>query len=174
MCTDFPFFSDLNPEASCGTLIGQETDVLLPSAIKQRTDNKEVDMAIESHGFSIGIERVGNEFFLTLKARGKLTHRDYEKITPLLDSALTEVKEPRVKVFIDGTEFSGWEPRAAWDDFKIGLKHGNKFEKIAIYGNKKWQERTAKIGNWFNSGEVRYFESQEAALQWLEVSPKKL
>jgi len=30
----------------------------------------------------------------------------------------------------------------------------NEFEKIAIYGSKKWQETTAKIGGWFISGEI--------------------
>ena len=32
------------------------------------------------HGLSIGIERVDNNFFLSLKAVGKLTHEDYKKI----------------------------------------------------------------------------------------------
>jgi len=124
-------------------------------------------MIIRRHGLSIGIERTGDDFFLSFKAQGKLTHRDYEKMTPMLDSALAEVKQPKVKMFIDGTELEGWETRAAWDDLKIGLKHGNEFEKIAIYGNKKWQETTAKIGRWFLSGEVKYFEDENEAITWL-------
>ncbi|GGD49059.1 STAS/SEC14 domain-containing protein [Lacimicrobium alkaliphilum] len=124
-------------------------------------------MNTENHGLSIGIRRVNSDFFLTLKASGKLTHEDYEIITPMIDSALTEVKQPAIRVFIDGTELDGWEPRAAWDDFKLGLKHSNQFEKIAIFGNKGWQKMTAKVGAWFVSGEVKYFESEEAALIWL-------
>lgn len=119
------------------------------------------------HGISIGIERTGREFFLTLKATGKLTHEDYQTMTPMIDSALGEVKHPRVKAFIDGTELEGWELRAAWDDFKLGLKHGNEFEKIAIYGNRNWQELSARIGSWFVSGEIRYFEDEQEALHWL-------
>ncbi len=34
------------------------------------------------HGLSIGIERFGSDFFLSLKAVGKLTHEDYKRITP--------------------------------------------------------------------------------------------
>ena len=124
-------------------------------------------MIIRRHGLSIGIERTGDNFFLSIKAQGKLTHRDYEKMTPMIDSALAEVKQPKVKMFIDGTELEGWETRAAWDDLKIGLKHGNEFEKIAIYGNKKWQEVSAKIGRWFLSGEVKYFEDENEAITWL-------
>ncbi len=124
-------------------------------------------MNFKRHGLSVGIERTGDCFFLSLKAQGKLTHEDYETITPMINSALAEVKHPKVKALIDGTDLEGWEVRAAWDDFKLGLKHGNEFEKIAIYGNKKWQENLAKIGSWFISGEVRYFESESEAIAWL-------
>ncbi len=124
-------------------------------------------MKISRHGLSIGIERTGNEIFLSLKATGKLTHHDYEIITPLIDSALASVSEPNVNVFIDGSELEGWELRAAWDDFKLGLKHGNEFNKIAIFGNKKWQEYISKIGSWFISGEVKFFEDADDALGWL-------
>ena len=68
-------------------------------------------MNIKKHGLSIGIERVGNDFFLSLKAIGKLTHEDYELITPMIDSALSEVKMPSVNVLIDGTEMSRSEER---------------------------------------------------------------
>ncbi len=125
-------------------------------------------MNTHRHGLSIGIERNTDNFFVTLKAVGKLTHDDYELITPILDSALAQVQQAKVKVIIDGTQMEGWEPRAAWDDFKLGLKHGKEFEKIAIYGNKNWQEIAAKLGSWFVSGEVKYFEDYTAALQWLE------
>lgn len=125
-------------------------------------------MTTSKHGLSIGIERINSQFFLKLKAIGKLTHDDYKIITPLIDAALDSVKEPKVNVLIDGTELEGWELRAAWDDFKLGLKHNNEFEKIAIYGNKNWQAITAKIGSWFISGEIEYFEDCDKAIHWLQ------
>lgn len=124
-------------------------------------------MTSSRHGLSIGIERIDSKFFMTMKALGKLTHDDYKTITPMIDSALEGVKEAKVHVLIDGTEMEGWEARAAWDDFKLGLKHGKEFEKIAIYGNKNWQEIAAKVGAWFVSGEVKYFNNCDEALQWI-------
>ncbi len=124
-------------------------------------------MSNSRHGLSIGIERTGSSFFMTMKAIGKLTHEDYKTITPMIDSALAGVKEAKVKMLIDGTEMEGWEARAAWDDFKLGIKHGKEFEKIAIYGNKNWQEIAAKVGSWFVTGEVKYFEHCDDALQWI-------
>ena len=125
-------------------------------------------MKMMRHGLSIGIERIGSDFFLSLKAVGKLTHADYEIINPMIDSALVGIKTPRIKVLVDGSELEGWELRAAWDDFKLGLKHGGEFDKIAIFGNKKWQEYSAKIGSWFISGEVKYFEDLNEALAWIQ------
>lgn len=124
-------------------------------------------MNTKRHGLSIGMERSGINFFLTLKASGKLTHEDYDAITPMIDSALNAVNDPQLKALVDITEWEGWELRAAWDDFMLGLKHGNEFVKIAIYGNKNWQDIAAKVGSWFVSGEIKYFDSKEAAMIWL-------
>jgi hypothetical protein len=126
-------------------------------------------MNVMRHGISIGIERSNDEMFLKIKAIGKLTHEDYEVMTPMIDAALSEVKQPRVKVLFDGTELEGWELRAAWDDFKIGLTHRNEFFKIAIYGNKNWLAISSKIGSWFISGETKYFEKERDALVWLNT-----
>lgn len=87
----------------------------------------------------------------------------------MIDSALQDISNPKIRAIIDGTQLEGWEPRAAWDDFKLGLKHGSEFEKIAIYGNKQWQEFISKIGGWFISGEVQYFENKSDALDWLQA-----
>ena len=124
-------------------------------------------MSTTIHRLTVGMEEVGNEFFLSFKAVGTLTHEDYELVTPIIDAALEGVKDPKVKVLIDASEFEGWELRAAWDDFKLGLKHGNEFEKIAIYGKKEWLEIGAKISSWFLSGEIKYFENYDDAIAWL-------
>ncbi|MFW1641533.1 STAS/SEC14 domain-containing protein [Vibrio parahaemolyticus] len=125
-------------------------------------------MSSERHGISVGLERFGSEFFLVFKAVGKLTHEDYQAITPVLESALAGVNGQHVKVLVDLSEFSGWDLRAAWDDFQLGLKIGPKFEKVAIYGDKNWQELASKVGGWFISGEMQSFNEYDSAIKWLE------
>lgn len=124
-------------------------------------------MELTRHGLSIGLERSGEQFYLFLKVSGKLTHEDYQSMTPMLEAALAQITSPKVNAFIDAVELEGWEPRAAWDDFKLGLKHGNEFDKVAIYGYKKWQSVAAKLGSWFISGELKFFDDPKQALQWL-------
>jgi hypothetical protein len=125
-------------------------------------------MSSVTHGLSISIESVGSDIFLSLKAQGKLTHHDYETIIQMIDSALAAVTEPKVKMLFDGSELDGWELRAVWDDFKLRLKHGKEFVKVAIYGNKRWDQMAAKVGNWFTSGEVHFFDDYGQAISWLK------
>ncbi len=125
-------------------------------------------MSITRHGLSIGIERINGHIFLSLKATGKLTHEDYETITPMIESALEGVKEPIIRALFDATELKGWELRAAWDDFKLGLKHGRQFDRIAIIGACDCLETLSKIGGWFISGEVKTFHSLPEAVTWLQ------
>ncbi|MEC9313836.1 MAG: STAS/SEC14 domain-containing protein [Pseudomonadota bacterium] len=124
-------------------------------------------MELTRHGLNIGLERSGEQFYLSLKVSGKLTHEDYQTMTPMLEAALAEITSPKVNAFIDAVDLEGWEPRAVWDDFKLALKHGNEFEKIAIYGYKKWQSVAARLSSWFISGEVKFFDDPKQALQWL-------
>ncbi len=123
-------------------------------------------MKQNTEGISVGIVRVNNEFFLKIVPHGKLTHKDYEMMVPLIENSLLGVKEPKINALIDAREFEGWDIKAAWDDLKFGLKHSKEFQKIAIVGEKKY-EYIAKISNWFISGEVKYFPDLDSALEWI-------
>jgi hypothetical protein len=122
---------------------------------------------VKRHGISVGIERSEETFYMSFKGIGKLTHDDYAVMTPMIDSALKSVSDPTIRALFDMTELDGWEPRAAWDDFRLGLRHGSEFTRVAIVGNKRWQELSARVGNWILSGDVRYFEAIDAAVAWL-------
>ncbi len=124
-------------------------------------------MGVNRHGLSLGIERINNNIVMVIKAQGKLTHDDYALMTPMLDSSMAGVDKPNLKVLVDITEFEGWDLRAMWDDFKLGVKYGSDFGKIAIYGHKNWQALAAKVGSWFISGEIQTFEDIEQAIEWL-------
>ncbi len=126
-------------------------------------------MKVSKHGISIGVNRINENFYVGIKAIGTLTHNDYEFMTPVLEDALQEVKQPKIKVIFDATEFDGWEARAAWDDFKLGLKHGKEFSKIAFVGNKNWEKLAARVGSWFIQGEMKYFEDYDEAVDWIEA-----
>ncbi len=120
------------------------------------------------HGITFGIERLNDHAFLSFKAIGKLTHQDYQLMTPMLESALLELPQVEINMLVDLSEFQGWELSAAWDDFKLGVKHGDQFDKVAIYGDKNWQQVAAKVANWFVVGQVKSFHDYQQALNWLQ------
>jgi len=123
---------------------------------------------ITRKGLSIGISRVNENVFVELRAIGKLTHEDYETMTPMLEEALSEVRHPTIDALVDIRELEGWEARAAWDDFKLGMKHRKEWNRIAVVGNKPWGKVATKVGGWFTSGGAEYFEDVDAAVAWLD------
>jgi len=122
---------------------------------------------LKRHGISIGLERTGDVIYLQLKAVGKLTHKDYEVLMPMLDNAVKAVEHPQIQALVDVSELDGWELRAAWDDFKLGVKHGREFSRIALVGNKPWEKVATKVADWFIAGEAQYFEDDNEAVDWL-------
>jgi hypothetical protein len=124
-------------------------------------------MKTQKHELTVCIQKVDSSFLLTIKAIGTLTHEDYETITPMIDSAIKGITNPKIRAIVDCSELDGWELEAAWDDLKLGLKHGNEFEKIAIINSKTWIKVGSKIAAWFIQGEVKNFENEIEAFEWL-------
>ncbi len=107
----------------------------------------------------------GNIF--AVRATGKLTHADYQQFLPELESLIRE--HGKISLLMELENFSGWEIAAVKDDIQFGLKHNHDFEKIALVGDKAWQQWMALMSKPFIKGEVRYFSRSElqAAWDWL-------
>ena len=123
---------------------------------------------LKRHGVSIGLERIGDEtIYLNLRVVGKLTHNDYKVLAPMLDNAVKSIDHPKILALVDVLDMDGWELQAAWDDFKLGMKHGKEFSRVAIVGDKPWEQVAASVAGWFISGEAQYFEDIDGATDWL-------
>ena len=46
-------------------------------------------------------------------------------------------------------------------DVKFDAKHANDFDKVAMVGEKKWEEKMSDLMGFFSSGEVKYFDILE-------------
>ena len=124
-------------------------------------------MIIKEHGIGIALKRAEQTLFVEIAMVGKLTHEDYELFVPMIDNAMKYTPDMKMNMLFDMRELDGWELQAGWDDFKFGLNHRSDFAKLALVGNRKWQEMSAKLSNWFVGGETRYFEDKTEAIQWL-------
>ena len=93
-------------------------------------------MSNYKNGLSLCVERINNDTLMTLKITGTLTQEDYKLLTPMISFALEGVRNPKIKVLVDGTQVEGHELIAVWDCFKLGLKLGSEFEKPQSIGTK--------------------------------------
>jgi hypothetical protein len=107
---------------------------------------------------------------LAVKASGKVTAEDYEKVLiPKAESLLAEHSRGKFLYYLSN-EFEGFELGAMWDDAKYISGHSDKFDKVALVGGPKWIEWTSKISGLFIKAEVKTFsvDQLDEAWNWIE------
>ena len=122
---------------------------------------------IKEHGIGIAIKRSKKNIFIEVTMLGKLKHEDYQLFVPMIDKALKNAKGLEVDLLVDMRGFKGWELLAAWNDMKFGVKHRNVFDKMAIVGNKKWEENSVAMMSHLMKGKSKFFKDRDKALAWL-------
>ncbi|MCC4227458.1 MULTISPECIES: SpoIIAA family protein [Flavobacteriaceae] len=113
------------------------------------------------------IELQGKNIVAT-KASGKLDKKDIEKIHPLIHAILD--KGMKVRWYFEMEEFTGWDFPGLWEDLKMDTAHAKDYEKIAMVGNKKWQDWITQFMKPFTNAEIKYFdlEEKEIAKEWIK------
>ncbi|MBT7942120.1 MAG: STAS/SEC14 domain-containing protein [Alphaproteobacteria bacterium] len=116
--------------------------------------------------FEVYPESRGRRFFI--RASGTLTDDDYKELTPRLEKAIADFG--RLRLFFDMEDMEGWEVEAAFDDFAFGLQHWNDLERVAMVGDRRWEEVSAKVFNALNKGDIRFFDTdhRDTAHDWIE------
>lgn len=109
-----------------------------------------------------------NSKVLGFKLSGKLHDADYKSFVPAIDAALA--REGKLRLLAQFHEFHGWDMPALWDDIKFSTTHCTKLERIALVGEKKWEEWMAKVCKPFTMATIRYFDAANIAdaWQWLQ------
>ena len=76
----------------------------------------------------------------------------------------------KIRVLFDMADFHGWNAGALWDDIKFNLKHCSDIERLAMVGEKKWEQGMSVFCKPFTTAKIRYFDRPQApdALAWLE------
>ena len=104
---------------------------------------------------------------LNVRATGKLEKADYERFVPEVERLIG--KHGKIRVLFDMHDFHGWTLGAMWEDIKFDLKHFADIERLAMVGDKKWEELMAKFCAPFTKAKIRYFDTSEAdqARAWI-------
>lgn len=104
---------------------------------------------------------------LAFKMTGKLHDGDYQHFVPIVEAAIRA--HGKVRVMAQFADFHGWDLHALWDDTKFATKHCADVERIALIGDRKWEEWMARICAPFTMAKLQYFDASDtsSALNWL-------
>jgi hypothetical protein len=98
---------------------------------------------------------------------GKLTDADYKAMAPEFEDGIKRYGTIRLLWLLE--DFHGWEPKAAWDDYEYWRKYGEEIERVAIVGNKRWEEWMTKLAKLFMKGRVKYLDESQLDDAWAWV-----
>lgn len=105
---------------------------------------------------------------LGFQMSGRLHDEDYSKFVPIVDAAVAE--HGKVRMLAKFHDFQGWDAHALWDDIKFSSKHCHDVERIALVGDKKWEQWMSTVCKPFTKAKIEYFDvaDEEKAWAWLE------
>ena len=105
-----------------------------------------------------------------IKVSGKLAKVDYEQFQPKFERLVRQ--HGKISVMFVMTDFHGWEASALWSDIKFDLKHFSDIQRLAIVGDKKWQEGMAAFCKPFTRATIQYFDHAQAteARKWVAAA----
>ena len=106
----------------------------------------------------------GSDKVLGFKMSGKLHDADYKTFVPVVEAAVA--KQGKVRLLAQFHDFHGWDLHALWDDIKFSTKHCTDIERIALVGDKKWEEWMAKVCKPFTMAKVKYFDVADIQGAW--------
>ncbi len=99
---------------------------------------------------------------LTLKISGKLTQPELAVAQNTARGILRQHGKMRILVLAEN--FQGWERGGDWGDLSFQDENDQYMEKIAIVGDKKWEDLALIFaGKGFRHCLVEYFQPEEAA-----------
>jgi len=106
---------------------------------------------------------------LAFACKGHITRSDYETILiPVVESAMQKPGKVRLYYQIN-PDFAGIDAGAAWDDFKVGMHHLTRWERMAVVTDVDWIRHTIHAFGFLMPGELKIFPlaEQAQARQWV-------
>jgi len=97
----------------------------------------------------------------------KLTKEDYEHFLPEFEKMIEQ--HGKIRVLFQMVDFHGWSAAALWEDVKVAFRHFGDVERVAMVGDKAWEEGMSFFCKPFTAAEIRYFghDELERARQWV-------
>lgn len=109
---------------------------------------------------SVNLREQAHGKVLVIELTDKLTKEDYEYFIPEVERLIEQ--HGKVRLLVQMHDFRGWTAGALWQDTKFSLKHFRDIERLALVGEKAWEQGMAVFCKPFTTAAIRYFDRSEA------------
>ncbi len=103
------------------------------------------------------------EHVLAFVCRGRVTKADYDAVlVPAVVRALE--RHQKVRLYYEtAADFAGFDAGAVWEDFKVGMEHLTRWERVAVVTDVEWIKQTMRFFSFLMPGTMKAFPLAEAA-----------
>jgi hypothetical protein len=110
-------------------------------------------------------ESTGN--LVAVSVSEKLTSQDFNLYCSLVKERIEKFGTARV--YFEMKEFTGWETGSFIENAVFDIIHGSKFGRVAMVGDKMWQQLAARIASPVKKEGIKYFDmnERELAKKWV-------
>ncbi len=117
---------------------------------------------------SVTLQEESGGKIMVVRITGKLAKEDYQRLVPEVERLIGQHGKIRMLVYLH--DFHGWTLGALWEDIKFDWKHFNHIERLALVGDRKWEEGMAVFCRPFTTAKIRYFDEAKAeeAHTWIK------
>jgi SpoIIAA-like len=106
---------------------------------------------------------------LAVACEGHVTRQDYQDVLiPAVEAGLQ--RHQKLRIYYEVTpQFSGIEAGAVWDDFRVGIGHLSRYERMACVTDVEWIRLAMNAFRFLMPGNLRVFPLSEAgeARRWI-------
>jgi hypothetical protein len=117
------------------------------------------------------IEQLSNfpAYVVAIVCKGRVTKADYDAVlVPAVRDALE--KHDKVRIYYEiAPDFSGFDPGAMWEDFRVGMEHLTRWERVALVTDVEWIKHTMQFFSFMMPGDMKAFPTSHAdqARDWI-------
>jgi hypothetical protein len=100
---------------------------------------------------------------LAFVCKGQVTKGDYDAVVvPAVMNLLK--RQDKIRLYYEtAADFAGYDPGAIWEDFKVGIEHLTRWERIAVVTDVEWIKQTMRFFSFLMPGATKLFPTSEAA-----------
>jgi len=125
--------------------------------------------ADRGEGLKLGQKNFKNEAVVQLQLASLLNDREEARLSHLLEKKIKS--HGRIRVFIELENYPAADSaESLYEDMNLIKFHADGIEKMAVVGDRVWQETWVALFGLFSGTETAYFDrsEEEKAVAWVE------